>query len=703
MKHTHNTGIAHEELEMIIKDQRVRREVTKECHYLFFHIYFATHVKYKTAEFQKNLFELTEDITKKNVVVESFRGSSKTTIMATSHVIWSILGVQQRKFILIIAKTESQARQYLANIKIELESNTLLRSDLGPFEEPDDEWRATSIVLPKYGARITVASVDSSIRGIKHGAHRPDLIICDDLEDLDIVKTQESRDKMFNWLMGDIIPLGDKGTRLIVIGTKLHNDSIIGRLCDSIAKGTMDGVTRRYPFLKEDGTAMWPEKFPTQNDIDIQKKSVPSIQAWEREYMLNIIANDDQVIRREWIQYYDSLPQDIPRYSATGIDPAISTNQEADYTAMVSGRIYGRKKSLKIYILPNPVNEHLDSKDIQDRAKELSKALGNGEPTTLWVESVGYQKSIIEHLVADGFPAKEYKPYGSDKRARLSVVATYIQSGTVVFPRHGAEALIEQMVNFGTEKHDDLSDAFCILVANVMDKESNIPKGHREFFNEKLLSKSYQSNIQEKEEKFLGVVMANRNRMKSAIVMRGKKSTEVLLHEQITDPVVLAQKVVDLALKYEVPLSYENIFVDITSNSQDLCKEIRKCTEGKYIIEKYEYHQRYGIDMNDSPQFEDELFFDNWARAYAKCAGWLEKDGRLVGQNTFDDLLYMTYTEQGGKRKMAERDGFIEDGIDTSIPDALAMTFAKEKRVVIRPTEEEIEDGDEMLHPEIGI
>ncbi len=139
--------------------------------------------------------------------------------MGTSYAIWSILGCQQKKFVLIIAKTESQARQYLANIKLELEANHLLRSDLGPFEEPNDEWRAVSIVIPKYGARITVASVDNSIRGIKHGAHRPDLIICDDLEDLDIVKTQESRDKMFEWLTGDIMPLGDINTRLIVIGT----------------------------------------------------------------------------------------------------------------------------------------------------------------------------------------------------------------------------------------------------------------------------------------------------------------------------------------------------------------------------------------------------------------------------------------------------------------------------------------------------
>ena len=71
-----------------------------------------------------------------------------------------------------------------------------------------------------------VASIESSIRGIKHGPHRPQLIICDDLEDLDIVKTRK-RDKMFQWLMGATYSSRRKNTRLIVIGTRLHNDSII--------------------------------------------------------------------------------------------------------------------------------------------------------------------------------------------------------------------------------------------------------------------------------------------------------------------------------------------------------------------------------------------------------------------------------------------------------------------------------------------
>ena len=116
--------------------------------------------------------------------------------------------------------------------------------------------------------------------------------------DLDIVKTAESRKKMFDWLTGDVIPLGDKDTRLIVIGTKLHNDSIIMKLKKEILENRMDGAVRAYPFLNPDGKALWHSKFPTEADIQTLRKSVPSPQAWQREYMLQIIADDDQVVGR---------------------------------------------------------------------------------------------------------------------------------------------------------------------------------------------------------------------------------------------------------------------------------------------------------------------------------------------------------------------------------------------------------------------
>lgn len=697
--HNHNSEVSAEKIDEIVKNQRVRRATTRACHHWFFHIYFSHYVKYKTAQFHKELFELTE-AAHKTMVIEAFRGSGKTTIMGTSYAIWSILGMQQRKFVLIIAKTESQARQYLANIKLELEHNRLLRLDLGPFEEPNDEWRAVSIVLPKYGARVTVASIDNSIRGIKHGAHRPDLIIADDLEDLDIVKTQESRDKMFNWLMGDIIPLGDKDTRLIVIGTKLHNDSIIMRLKKAILEGRMDGIAKAYPFLDENNQPLWKDKYRTDAEVETLRKSVPSLQAWQREYMLQIIADDDQVIRPEWIRYYDSLPSDACRFTATGIDPAISEKDNADYTAMVSGKIYGRKKALKINVLPNPVNERMDFPKTIEKIKSLSKTLGNAH---VWIENVGYQKSIIDHLKSENFPAKEYKTQGSDKRARLSLISHHIQSGTVLFPRYGAEKLIEQLVGFGTEKHDDLSDAFCILVSSVVDQESNIPKGYHALFDERLLNDSYQERVSYFGDKRLGVVLADKNRTHSTIVLRAENAAEVLYHEPIQDVMTLTLKVIELAKVYDVPISDENIFIDKADRGRELCNLLRQLAAGHFSVIKYGNRQRYGITMNEQPQFESNLFADNWSRAYSKLAGWM-RIGKLVGRHVFDDLLYMVYTDTNNKRKMIDRETLMEEGIDSSIPDALALTIAKDKRIIQRPTQQEdFEEEDFPQFPYIGI
>ena len=64
---------------------------------------------------------------------------------------------------------------------------------------------------------------------------------------------------------------------------------------------------------------------------------------------------------------------------------------------------------------------------------------------------------------------KEIKP-GADKRARLRAAATFIQNGTVVFPEHGCEALIDQILGFGVEDHDDLVDAFVYIVLGMAEE-----------------------------------------------------------------------------------------------------------------------------------------------------------------------------------------------------------------------------------------
>ncbi|MCX6704855.1 MAG: phage terminase large subunit, partial [Candidatus Woesebacteria bacterium] len=357
------------------------------------------------------------------------------------------------------------------------------QNDLGPFQEESDEWGSFSLVFSNLNARVTAASTEQSIRGIRHHQYRPDLIICDDVEDMASVKTRESRDKTHNWLRGEVIPAGDRSTKLVVVGNLLHEDSLIMRLKQDIEEKRLDAEFRSYPLINKDDKIAWPGKYPTEEYIEMEKRKVGNEIAWQREYLLQIVPDENQIIYPEHIKYYDKLPDESPRYTFTAVDPAISQRDSACKTAMVSARVYESGKNLQIYIFPNPVNIRLEFIEIIRKIKELSRTLGNGSRLTkVFVEDVGFQKAVIQTLHNEGYPVEGIRPGDKDKRARLYTVSHLIQGGQVLFPRRGAETLIKQLVGFSVERYDDLVDALTLLLGQIMIEESK-PKVGITFLN----------------------------------------------------------------------------------------------------------------------------------------------------------------------------------------------------------------------------
>ncbi len=460
----------------ILHDQQFRRALTRANHFCFFHVYFNHYVTCKTAPFQKEIFGFTEDDSQKLTAITAFRGSAKSTIVSLSFPLWAILGKPGVKFVLILGQTQAQARQHLKNLKDEIERNALLRKDLGPFEEREDEWNSSSIVLPLLGARITAASTETSVRGIRHGPYRPQLIICDDIEDLQSVKTKEGRDKTYQWLMGDVIPTGGPKTRTFVIGNLLHEDCLLKKFERHIQEGSMSGIYREYPLLDVQGKAIWPGKYPTDASIQEERSRIGSDAAWHREFLLKILSDSERVVHPEWIQFYEEIPSENNGhflYTATGVDLAISKNDTADFTAMVSVKLFRTNGKLQAYVLPNPINEHLTAMETVQRAKGHSEAVKNGHSSYFYVEDVGYQAAMVELLEDAGLSAEGVKTKGQDKRGRLALAANMIQSGKVFFPRKGAELLLMQLTGFGIERHDDLADAFAILMLKIMEERNN--------------------------------------------------------------------------------------------------------------------------------------------------------------------------------------------------------------------------------------
>lgn len=461
------------ELIEIKKKRSVRKALAKNSHFWFFTIYFSHYISYPFAQFHNEMFSITEDINLKMAVLIAFRGSSKSTIMSLSCPIWAITGCQQKKFVLIVSQTQSQARLHLSNIKRELETNELLKNDIGPFQEVSDEWGATSIVLSNFDARITIASTEQSIRGVRHGQYRPDLVICDDVEDLNSIKTRESRDKTFQWLTGEILPIGDISTKFIIVGNLLHEDCLLMRLKAMMEKNKQsDSKFLAYPLVDDNGNIAWPGKFPDMEAVNKLKASIGTDSAWYREYLLKIISDADRLVHPEWIKYYEGIERDKRdfRMVGTGIDLAISQKESADFTSMITAKVFGRKEKLEIYIYPNPVNQRLTFPQTVAKIEEISAILGR--ESKIFVEDVGYQQSIIQHLNSRNIHCEGVKVNGQDKRSRLALVTHLIEQGKILFPKKGTEELISQLVGFGIEKHDDLADAFSLLILKILELDN---------------------------------------------------------------------------------------------------------------------------------------------------------------------------------------------------------------------------------------
>jgi len=455
----------------IIKNPLVRKTLARMSHYYFFHIYLAHHIQYETAEFQKEIISVTEDFEQKFAVILAFRGSAKSTLISLSYVIWSIIGKQNIKFILLISQTHGQVKQLLANIKSEFESNDLLKRDFGPFEDPNEIWRSDSLILPKYGTKVMIASLGESIRGYKHGHYRPQIVILDDIEDNNSIRTKESRDKTYKFITSEVIPGGDTETKFMLVGNLLHSDSVVMRFKKEMENGNRDGVIKSYPFWDKDKKPLWSAKFNTKESVEKLRKRVGNDKVFRQEYLLEIVSDEEQVIEREWISHYDKIPSLVGngyRFTAIGVDLAISDKDSANFTSFVAAHVFGYGDDLRIYILPFSVNKRMRFSETEDELISLVESLGGKEKVKIYIESVGYQEAFAQRMNDLGYYSYSVGVNSASKRERLLFVSNMVRSQKVLFPKTGDEELEDQLIHFGVEKYDDLADAFSILIKKIM-------------------------------------------------------------------------------------------------------------------------------------------------------------------------------------------------------------------------------------------
>ena len=387
------------------------------------------------------------------------RGHAKSTSITLSFLLSALL-FRERQYAIIVSDTEGQAVQFLGDLKSELLDNEHIQALFGEIELLKDS--ETKIIArfkdDGYMFRVEAKGSEQKVRGLKWQSRRPDLLICDDLENDEIVMNKERREKFRNWFFKALIPaMSDEG-KIIVVGTILHLDSVLERLLND-----PHWYTARYRAHNEDfSEILWPEKFSKERLERIRGNYVTQgmPEGYSQEYLNYPIDEATAYFRRDDFRFFDpdEAPYERMRYYAA-IDFAISSTERSDYTVIV---VVGIDEDGDMYV----VDVRRGRWDAQEIIDEMFDTQLRWEPDLFAAESGMISKSLgpflREQMRATGvfINIKDMVPT-KDKETRARGIQARLKQGSVFFNGKAGwyPDLEQEMLRFPRDVHDDQVDA----------------------------------------------------------------------------------------------------------------------------------------------------------------------------------------------------------------------------------------------------
>jgi len=183
-------------------------------------------------------------------------------------------------------------------------------------------------------------------------------------------------------------------------------------------------------------------------EVDKAGESLPSI-AFRQEYLAEFVDAAGARIKREWLRYGD-CPEGLPTY--IGVDLAISTKSEADYTGVA---VVSRGEDGTIYV--RDINR--TRADFASVLRFIEAMADKWKPTMIGIEQVQYQAAVVQELLRrTKLPIRGIRP-DRDKVTRFAPLeARYEQSQ--VMHCQGLPAYFEdELLSFPVGRHDDVVDA----------------------------------------------------------------------------------------------------------------------------------------------------------------------------------------------------------------------------------------------------
>jgi len=352
------------------------------------------------------------------------------------------------------------------------------------------------------GIQVSVYGSGKSLRGIKKGASRPDLLIGDDLENSEHVLTPGQRRKLLSWWTKDATKIGGPaGLDIFVVGTILHYDSLLsgllqnpgymGRKFKAVISwpartdlwdqwdSIYSDLSRIEPQRKADALALyetnrqemergssvlWPAGDSLYHLMMTYTDDGPA--AFDSEKQNEPVNPDDCLFEEGWFSWWlrpgeqgeaGDLPMPPMQYTIGAVDPSLGRHaHRGDYSAIL---VLGRGNDNRDYILEASIERRSPDQIIEDTI-----TLHRQHQCREWaVEAVAFQQFFADEMGKRSLAAGLHLPIvpvhpSTDKVLRISSLQPSIRAGNIVFHR-SQRRLYDQMRLFPLADHDDGPDA----------------------------------------------------------------------------------------------------------------------------------------------------------------------------------------------------------------------------------------------------
>lgn len=415
------------------------------------------------------------------VAIAAPRRHAKSTAITLAYLLACVL-FRSRSYVLVVSDTITQATQFLGDIKRELADNDSIRQLFGISEFlKDTEDDVIVKCTDGHEFRISAKGSEQKMRGLKWKNKRPDLVVCDDMENDEIVMNKDRREKFKRWFYAALIPSLSANGLIRVVGTVLHEDSLLNNLMPSewhkdtkqtALKMWSESKYRAWKAYKYDSHTddftklLWPQMYTAEWFINKQREySLQGLaDAYSQEYRNRPIDESVAYFKRgDFVNLSQEEKKSRLNYYIAA-DLAISKDETADYSVFVIAGV----DEFKHLQVRNVIRERLDGREIVDTLFALYDTY---KPELIGIEEMQVSKAIGPFLREEMVKRAVYpniiplKHGGKDKIARARSIQARMRVHTVKFDKSGDWYPIfeDELCKFPRGTKDDQVDAFAYI------------------------------------------------------------------------------------------------------------------------------------------------------------------------------------------------------------------------------------------------